>query len=67
MNKNKLLGCPFCGKEPEVDSYKIRGTQVWNVSCLNDDCLIHVETDDFPSLEESIKVWNLRISVSNLS
>jgi hypothetical protein len=64
-NKIDLLGCPFCGKEPEIDKYRLRGVMVWNVSCMNDDCDVHVETDDFRSLEESIKVWNQRTSVNH--
>ncbi len=61
MNNKDLLGCPFCGKEPEIDKYKVRGTMVWNVACMNDDCSVHVETDDFESQEEAVKAWNQRI------
>ena len=59
---NQLLPCPFCGKEPEIDGYKIKGIMHWNVSCMNDHCLVHVETDDFESEEESIGAWNKRAS-----
>jgi len=61
MNDISLLPCPFCGKNPVVDNYKIRGVKVWNVGCLNDDCQVHVETDDFESLEETIQAWNNRV------
>lgn len=26
----------------------------WDVSCMNDHCLVHVKTDDFESEEEAI-------------
>ena len=58
----QLLPCPFCGKEPEIDRYKIKGIMHWNVSCMNDHCLVHVETDDFESEEEAIGAWNKRAS-----
>ena len=57
----KLLSCPFCGKEPEIDQYKVNGIMVWNVSCMNDECEVHVETDDFESKEEAITIWNQRV------
>ncbi len=56
----KPLPCPFCGKVPIIDNYKIKGVMVWNVGCMNDDCLVDVETDDFESEEEAIKAWNHR-------
>ena len=43
----KLLPCPFCGAEPEIDKLELSGKMYWNVACMNDNCLIHVETDDF--------------------
>ena len=58
----KLLPCPFCGKEPEIDQYKIQGVMLWNVACMNDDCLVEVETEDFESEEDAIKAWNKRAS-----
>ena len=57
-----LLPCPFCGKEPEIDKYKIKGVMQWNVSCMNDNCLVHVETDDFESENEAIQAWQKRVS-----
>jgi Lar family restriction alleviation protein len=57
----KLLPCPFCGKQPEFDNYKIHGVINWNISCVNDDCSVHVETDDFELKEEAINAWNKRI------
>jgi Lar family restriction alleviation protein len=56
----QLLPCPFCGKEPEIDKYKIKGIMHWNVGCMNDHCLVHVETDDFESKDEAIGAWNKR-------
>lgn len=58
----KLLPCPFCGKEPEIDQDEIRGIMHWNVGCMNDDCLVDVETIDFESKEDAVKVWNQRAS-----
>ena len=58
----KPLPCPFCGKDPEIDQYKVRGVMVWNVGCMNDDCPVDVETDDFESEEDAIKAWNQRAS-----
>ena len=58
----QLLPCPFCGKEPEIDKYKIKGLMHWDVSCMNDYCLVHVETDYFESEEEAIGAWNKRVS-----
>ena len=58
----QLLPCPFCGKEPEVDNYKIKDIKHWNVSCMNDACLVHAETDDFELKKEAIKAWNKRSS-----
>ena len=58
----QLLPCPFCGKEPEIDNYKIQSIIYWNVSCMNDHCLVHVETADFESEEEAIGAWNKRVS-----
>ncbi|MDL1980500.1 MAG: Lar family restriction alleviation protein [Deltaproteobacteria bacterium] len=43
-------------------AYKIKGIMHWNVSCMNDHCLVHVETDDFESEEEAIGAWNKRVS-----
>jgi Lar family restriction alleviation protein len=57
-----LLPCPFCGKVPEIDKYKIEDMIHWNVSCMNDHCFVHVETDDFESEEEAITAWNKRVS-----
>ena len=58
----KLLPCPFCGKEPEIDKYKIQGVMHWDVSCMNDNCLVLVETDSFESEEDAMKAWNKRTS-----
>ena len=58
----QLLPCPFCGKEPEIDKYKVRDVMVWDIGCMNDDCDVHVETDIFESEEEAIIAWNTRIS-----
>ena len=54
------LSCPFCGKDPEIDNYKLRGVLFWNVGCMNEDCLAAVETVDFESEEDAIKAWNQR-------
>ena len=54
------LPCPFCGKDPEIDKDKLRGVTVWNVGCTNKDCLVDVETVDFESEDDAIKVWNQR-------
>jgi hypothetical protein len=56
----KPLQCPFCGKEPEIDNYKLQGVMVWNVGCMNDDCHVDVETVDFESEDDAVKAWNLR-------
>ena len=56
----QLLHCPFCGEEPEIDNYKIKGIELWNVSCMNDACFVHTETGDFESKEEAIEAWNKR-------
>lgn len=58
----KPLTCPFCGEAPEIDNYKIKEIMHWNVSCMNDHCLVHVETDDFESEEEALLAWNTRAS-----
>lgn len=65
MSTINLLSCPFCGKEPEIDKYKIKGIMVWNVGCMNDDCSVHVETDDFESQDEAVKSWNQRTNYTN--
>ena len=58
----RLFTCPFCGKDPEIDHYKIKEIMHWNVSCMNDNCLVHVETDDFETEEEALKEKNKRAS-----
>jgi hypothetical protein len=58
----RLLPCPFCGAEPKMDQYNVKGTNHWDVSCMNDDCLVLVETDEFESQEEAIRAWNKRIT-----
>ena len=62
MNEANLLPCPFCDKAPEIDKCKLQGVMVWNIGCLNDECLVHVETDDFESIEKAILAWNTRVS-----
>ena len=57
----KPLPCPFCGKDPEIDKYKVKDVMVWNVGCMNDDCFVHVETADFDLEEDAIKAWNQRV------
>jgi Lar family restriction alleviation protein len=54
------LPCPFCGEEPVIDNYLLKGMRVWNVACENDHCLVDVETADFESIDEAIKAWNQR-------
>jgi len=58
----QLLPWPFCGKEPEIDKYKLRGVMVWNIWCPNDECFVTVETDDFKSEAKAITLWNTRVS-----
>jgi len=57
----KPLPCPFCGKDPEIDKYKLQSVMIWNVGCMNDDCLVDVETADFESEEDAINAWNQRV------
>jgi hypothetical protein len=45
-----------------MDQYNVKGTNHWDVSCMNDDCLVLVETDEFESQEEAIRAWNKRIT-----
>ena len=54
------LPCPFCGQNPVIDNYKLRGVMFWRLGCINDSCLVDVETIDFESGEEVITVWNQR-------
>lgn len=56
----KPLPCPFCGKDPEIDKYKLQGVMFWNVGCMNDDCFVDAETVDFESEDDAIKAWNQR-------
>ena len=59
-----LKPCPFCGELPEIDqgeyTYKVKDRIYWAVGCMNDDCEVDVETDNFDTKEEAIKVWNTR-------
>ena len=34
--------------------------RVWSGGCLNDDCVVAVETADFESEDDAIKAWNQR-------
>jgi len=45
-----------------VPKYKIKGIMHWDVSCMNDYCLVHVETDYFESEKEATWAWNKRVS-----
>ena len=54
------LPCPFCGKAPVIDTYKLRGVMFWIVGCINDGCLVDVETIEFQSGEDVITAWNQR-------
>ncbi|WP_339137277.1 MAG: Lar family restriction alleviation protein [Candidatus Electrothrix sp. GW3-4] len=58
-----MLTCPFCGKQPELDSYERQHVEYWTVVCLNDDCLVDVETIDFDVKEDAIAAWNKRGSL----
>ena len=55
------LPCPFCGKNPIIDNYKLRGVMFWRVGCINDSCLVNVETIDLESAEDVIRAWNKRV------
>jgi len=54
------LPCPFCGKNPVIDNYKLRGVMFWRVGCINNNCCVDVETVEFRSGEDVIKAWNQR-------
>ena len=54
------LPCPFCGKNPVIDNYKLRGVMYWRVGCINDRCVVDVETIELQSGEDVIRAWNQR-------
>ena len=54
------LPCPFCGENPVIDNYKLRGVMFWRVGCINDNCFVDVETIEFKSGEDVIRAWNQR-------
>jgi hypothetical protein len=58
------LPCPFCGKNPVIDNYKLRGVMFWRVGCINNNCCVDVETVEFKSGEDVIKAWNQRATLT---
>ena len=55
-----LKPCPFCGKEPVVDSQiNEYGDLEFSVMCVNDSCFVEVQTR-YMSFRETVYAWNRR-------
>jgi hypothetical protein len=52
-----LLGCPFCGVEPDVFETNMHG---WAVACYNPDCIFKPSRFDLETREKAIELWNKR-------
>lgn len=67
-NQHGLLGCPFCGRVPEVHRYAMHPTGeirygIWCSNGRQDQCPMEaVETLPFETREEAIAAWNTRRS-----
>ena len=60
MSEIKLLPCPFCGGEAELNRTIFKGREMYSVSCKHKfDCTIGT-TFLRESKEEAIKLWNTR-------
>ena len=60
MSEIKLLPCPFCGEEAELNRTIFKGREMYSVSCKHKfDCTIGT-TFLRESKEEAIKLWNTR-------
>lgn len=58
-----LKPCPFCGKQPGVDSFysAVMGLMRFSIACDNDDCLVQPSTNVFSTLDEAEDAWNTRV------
>lgn len=63
MQKNdyqKLLECPFCGREADVTEVYMGRKKIYRVECMEIDCPVKVSTFTFGTREEAIEMWNTR-------
>lgn len=60
MSEIKLLPCPFCGGEAELNRTIVKGRSMYSVSCKHKwDCTIGT-TFLQETKEEAIELWNTR-------
>jgi len=52
-----LLPCPFCGRGALVVAC---GDNREAAKCVNPECAVEPETDDFATPEEAVTAWNTR-------
>jgi len=52
---NELKPCPFCGGQPQMDTFFDNAGKIYRVWCTN----CHIHKDDF-SEEAAIAAWNKR-------
>jgi hypothetical protein len=57
-----LLGCPFCGRQPEIEERFAEGNRIvcWKLKCTNKNCHVNPETHWNDSKDWVAKNWNFR-------
>lgn len=61
-DNHALLGCPWCGHQPEIEERFAEGNRVvcWKLKCVNKDCHVNPETHWNDSKKWVGTNWNLR-------
>jgi Lar family restriction alleviation protein len=56
-----LKKCPFCGGEAELYPVEMRdGSEMWAVSCANEEDPVRALTNLFDTELEAVTAWNRR-------
>lgn len=60
MSEPKLLPCPFCGAEAELEETELLGAFRKSAGCSNEGCQGYQATITFATKREAIAAWNTR-------
>ena len=57
IHSTSLLGCPICGKQPEIDTFD--GGDSWVIQCEHDGSMLVFEFYG-KSRQQAMEAWNTR-------